>query len=376
MLGAGNAGANNIESQALRDEDKTIAEVFHEAGYATGLFGKWGLGEETSPGHPNNQGFDICYGYLNQHHAHNYYPTFLYRNKERVPLRNVPQWENPVRGEGWAMERVDYTHDLIFSESLHWLEEKREKPFFLYLSLTIPHANNEGTRGTGDGQDVPDYGIYAEKPWTRPNKGQAAMITRMDRDIGTLFAKLEEHGIDERTLVMFTSDNGHHREGGNDPEFFDANGPLRGMKRSLFEGGIRVPTLARWPGHIDGGTVSDHVGYFGDVMATVCQLAGQPVPENTQSISFLPALLGEREEQEQHEYLYWEFYEQGSRQAVRFGNWKAIRQPMLTGKVALYDLSRDIAESTDLAENHPDLVARAVAYMEEAHVPDPKWKIR
>lgn len=371
----GNAGADNIESQALRDEDKTIAEVFKDAGYATALFGKWGLGEATSPGHPNNQGFDICYGYLNQHHAHNYYPTFLYKNKERVSLRNVPEWENSERGEGWARERIDYTHDLIHDQAEKWLDENHKKPFFLYLSYTIPHANNEGTRGTGDGQDVPDYGIYEDKDWSRPNKGQAAMITRMDRDIGSVLDKLKEHKIAKNTLVIFTSDNGPHREGGNDPEFFDANGPLQGLKRTLTEGGIRVPTLAWWPDHIDNGSVSAHIGYFGDVMATVCDLTKQPIPDATQSISFLPALLGQSDKQKTHDYLYWEFYEQGSRQAVRFGDWKAIREPMLTGKVALYDLSKDIGETNDLAKKHPNLVKKAVGFMEEAHHPDPKWKI-
>jgi arylsulfatase A-like enzyme len=372
----GNAGADNIESQALRDEDKTIVEVFKDAGYATALFGKWGLGEATSSGHPNNQGFDICYGYLNQHHAHNYYPTFLYKNKERVSLRNVPEWENSERGEGWARERIDYTHDLIHDQAEKWLDENYKKPFFLYLSYTIPHANNEGTRGTGDGQDVPDYGIYEDKDWSRPNKGQAAMITRMDRDIGSVLDKLKEHKIAKNTLVIFTSDNGPHREGGNDPEFFDANGPLQGLKRTLTEGGIRVPTLAWWPGHIDNGSVSAHIGYFGDVMATVCELTKQPIPDATQSISFLPALLGQSDKQKTHDYLYWEFYEQGSRQAVRFGDWKAIREPMLKGKVALYDLSKDIGETNDLAKKHPDLVKKAVGFMEEAHRPDPKWKIR
>lgn len=372
----GNAGAGNIESQALRDEDKTIAEVFKDAGYATALFGKWGLGESTSPGHPNNQGFDVCYGYLNQHHAHNYYPSFLYRNKERVALRNVPQWENAERGEGWSMERVDYTHDLIHAEAMQWLSENHEKPFFLYLPYTIPHANNEGTRGTGDGQEVPEYGIYADKPWPRPDKGQAAMITRMDRDIGVLLDRLKEYKIDEKTLVIFTSDNGPHREGNNDPEFFDANGPLRGLKRALFEGGIRVPTIARWPGRIEAGAVSEHQGYFGDVMATVCALTKQPMPKDIQSISFLPTLLGQATEQEQHPYLYWEFYEQGSRQAVRFGDWKAIREPMHDGKMQLYHLGKDIGEETNVASEHPDLVKKAAAFMDEAHRPDPKWQIR
>ncbi|MFT5407144.1 MAG: arylsulfatase A-like enzyme, partial [Verrucomicrobiales bacterium] len=280
------------------------------------------------------------------------------------------------RGEGWAMERVDYTHDLVHAEATKWLGEHHQEPFFLYLSYTIPHANNEGTRGTGDGQDVPDYDIYADKDWSRPNKGQAAMISRMDRDIGQLLEKLKEHKIDEKTLVIFTSDNGPHREGGNDPEFFDANGPLQGLKRTLTEGGIRVPTIACWPGHIKAGTVSDHIGYFGDVMATICEMTKQPLPENTQSISFLPALLGQKDKQKQHDYLYWEFYEQGSRQAVRFGSWKAIREPMFSGNVVLYDLSKDIAETNDLAKAHPDLVKKAVGYMEDAHRPDPKWTVR
>ncbi len=372
----GNASAANIEHQALRDEDITIAEIFKQAGYATGQFGKWGLGEVGSPGHPNHQGFDHFYGYLNQHHAHNFYPTFLMKNKERVPLRNVPQWENPERGEGWAMERIDYTHDLIHAEAMKWLGENHQKPFFLYLSYTIPHANNEGTRGTGDGQDVPDYGIYASKDWPRPDKGQAAMITRMDRDIGQLMAKLKESGIDEKTLVIFTSDNGPHREGNNRPDFFDANGPLQGLKRALFEGGIRVPTIARWPGRIAPGTVSNHIGYFGDMMATVCELTGQAAPPNIQSHSFLPTLLGHPENQKQHDYLYWEFYEQGSRQAVRMGNWKAIRQPMFDGEVALYDLSQDLGEENDIAGQHPEIVAKAEQFMNEAHVPDPKWNVR
>ena len=372
----GNASAENIESQALRDQDKTIAEVFKDAGYKTALFGKWGLGEVGSPGHPNNQGFDVCYGHLNQHHAHNYYPSFLFRNNEKVMLRNVPQWENPKRGEGWAMERIDYTHDLVMEESLKWLNQSHNDPFFLYLSLTIPHANNEGTRGTGDGQDVPDYGIYANESWPRPDKGQAAMITRMDHDIGTLLQKLKDHGIDDKTLVIFTSDNGPHREGGNNPEFFDANGPLKGLKRALYEGGIRVPTIARWPGKVKPGSVSDQVGYFGDIMATVCELTNQPQPGNTQSHSIVPTLLGEKNKQTQHKYLYWEFYEQGSRQAVRFGKWKAIREPMLTGKVQLFDLSQDLGENNDLAEKHPEEVEKAVKYMNEAHVPDSKWQIR
>lgn len=381
--------SREADAQTLRPEDVTVAEKFKDAGYATALIGKWGLGELGTTGHPNEQGFDYFYGYLNQRHAHNYYPTFLIRNQEKVPLKNTvaTEWaakqkaENlPDDGAGWAPPegRIEYSHDLIADEAINWVDQKAggEQPFFLYLALTIPHANNEGTRGTGNGQEVPNYGIYSEEDWTEPNKGQAAMITRMDRDIGRLLAKLREKGVAENTLVLFSSDNGHHKEGGNDPEFFDANGPITGMKRDLTEGGIRVPTLAWWPGKIAPGSVSDHVGYSGDLMATACALTDQDVPENTQSISFLPTLLGKPEEQKQHEYLYWEFYEKGSRQAVRFGDWKAIREPMFTGEVQLYNLAEDLAEETDVSGEKPDVVAKAVRFMEEAHQDNPNWVVR
>lgn len=368
----GNAGS---EIQRLLPGDRTVAAVFKDAGYATGMFGKWGLGDDLdSTGHPNLQGFDAFFGYLSQYHAHNYYPTFLIRDKERVPLRNVPAQENAA-GAGWAEKRVDYSHDLIMAEGMRWMEANRDRPFFLYLPLTIPHANNEGTRGTGNGQEVPDYGIYKDRDWPEPDKGQAAMITRMDRDIGSLLARLKEYGIDQRTLVIFTSDNGPHSEGGNRPDFFDANGELRGLKRALYEGGIRVPAIARWPGTIPAGAVSSHPGYFGDFYATACELTAQPMPrEGLQSISLMPVLRGESP-REAHSYLYWEFYEQGSRQAVRFGDWKAIREPMLTGSVRLFDLGADIGEGNDVAGQHPDVVEKAVSFMEEAHIPDPNWKV-
>lgn len=386
----GNAGRDNRDPQTLRPEDVTVAEKLKDAGYSTALTGKWGLGELDSTGHPNKQGFDYFYGYLNQRHAHNYYPSFLIRNDEVVPLKNTisSEWEAkrvadgaPDDGAGWAHPegRIEYTHDLIAEEALNWLDKKAdgENPFFLYLALTIPHANNEGTRGTGNGQEVPDYGIYEDKDWTEPNKGQAAMITRMDADVGKILALLREKGVAENTLVIFTSDNGHHKEGGNDPEFFDANGPLTGMKRDLTEGGIRVPTIAWWPGKIAPGTESDHPAYFGDFMATACELAGAETPDDTQSISFLPTLTGHPGEQKDHDYLYWEFYEgKGGKQAVRFGDWKAIREPMMTGDIALYDLSEDLAEENNLAEEKPELVEKAADYMEKAHEPNPNWKPR
>ena len=382
--------SNGSDAQTLQPDEITVAEIFKAAGYATALFGKWGLGELGSTGHPNDQGFDEFYGYLNQRHAHNYYPEFLIHNKTVEPLRNTsdPRWLKERESKGFADDgagyatadgRIDYTHDLIMTRALAWMQKNHQQPFFLYLPLTIPHANNEGTRGTGDGQDVPDHGIYSAKDWTSPNKGQAAMITRMDSDIGKLLDQLVQLDIAENTLVIFTSDNGHHKEGGNDPEFFDANGPLRGMKRDLTEGGIRIPAIAYWPGTITAGGVTGHVGYFGDLLATACDITSQKVPANTQSISFLPTLLGDSDQQKQHDHLYWEFYEQGSRQAVRFGpnaKWKAIREPMLTGDVQLFDLSQDLGEETDLAAANPEVVAAAVALMESSHVADPNWVVR
>ena len=328
----GNAGR---EIQTLFPEDVTVAEVLKKAGYATALCGKWGLGDVGNAGHPLEQGFDHFYGYLNQVHAHNYYPEFLWAGREKAPLRNVVERADRAYGDfvgGWATERIDYSHDLIAANAMQWIDEHKDGPFFLYLALTIPHANNEGTRGTGDGQEVPDYGPYADKDWPDPNKGQAAMITRMDADVGRILDRLLALGVAENTLVVFTSDNGHHREGGNNPEFFDANGPLRGMKRALYEGGVRVPTIAWQPGAVPVDAVSDHIGYFGDLMATACDLAGveRPTPEHgLQSISLVPTLY-DQGEQEEHPYLYWEFYEQGSRQAVRMDDWR--RSPSGPGR--------------------------------------------
>ena len=316
----GNAPGPDMSPQSLRDSDVTVAEVAKSASYDTALFGKWGLGEVENEGHPLKQGFDTFFGYLNQVHAHNYYPEFLWRDLVKDPLRNTVQRLDRVYGGfrgGWATERNEYSHDLVMEESLQWIEEREESPFFLYIALTIPHANNEGTRGTGDGAEVPEYGIYAEKDWPNPDKGQAAMITRMDRDIGRLMDKLTELGIDENTLVMFSSDNGPHNEAGHDLLRFNPSGSLRGIKRDLYEGGIRVPFLAWWPGTIRSGQLSDHIGYFGDLMATTAELAGAEVPAGTDSVSFAPTLLGEPDRQQEHAYLYWESYEGGSSQAVR-----------------------------------------------------------
>lgn len=372
----GNAGAGNMGIQTLPKDERSVAEVFKSAGYQTALFGKWGLGEIGSEGHPNKKGFDEFFGFLNQSHAHNYYPTFLVHNSERVPLRNIPAEENKEVGSGWAKEKVDYAPDVIFDRAMTWLDQNRSKSFFLYFASTLPHANNEATRGVGNGQEVPDFGIYKDKSWSDQDKGQAAMITRLDTQVGKIMAWLKARGLDRNTLVVFSSDNGPHNEGKHHPEMFNPSGGLRGMKRALYEGGIRVPFIARWPGKIKAGTVSDHIGYFGDVMATVGELTGQSLPSGLDSISFLPALLGKPAQQRQHKYIYFEFYEQGGRQSVRFGNWKAIRQPMLTGKVELFDLLKDLGETNNLADSKPEIVKQAIALMNEAHVDHPNWKVR
>ena len=376
----GNAGGDP-SVQTLRKNDVTVAERLKAAGYTTALCGKWGLGDDFpgNTGLPNDQGFDFFYGYLNQVHAHNYYPEFLWRNKQKEMLRNVVQGSGRAYAGfegGWATKRVDYSHDLVVQEAIEFIERSKNEPFFLYLALTIPHANNEGTRGTGDGQEVPDYGIYKDKDWKNQDKGQAAMITRMDRDIGRLNDLLKKLGIEKNTLVLFTSDNGHHNEGGHNTATFDPNGPLRGMKRDLYEGGIRVPLISYWPGMMPQGAISDYIGYFGDLMATACDLAGVEAPANIDSVSMVPVLTGKHGKQLDHKYLYWEFYEQGSKQAVREGRWKAIRMPMFTGPIQLFDLSNDLGEANNVAAEHPEVVKRMEAYMKQAHVPNKNWAPR
>ncbi len=375
----GNAGVKTDGGvglgQTLRTDEMTIAASLKKGGYATGLIGKWGLGELGSGGEPTKQGVDYFFGYVNQSHAHNYYPAFLTRNETRVPLKNELPGEGAFGG-GVATKKVEYAPDLFASEALQWIGEKKDTPFFLYLALTAPHANNEAGRTLKNGQEVPDLGPYAEKDWTGPNKGQAAMITRMDADIGRILALLKSLDLDKKTLVIFSSDNGPHKEGGNDPAFFNASGGLRGIKRDLYDGGIRVPFIARWPGVIAPGSVSKHVAYFGDVFATLDDLAGLQTPANLDSISFAPALFGQPEKQAKHEFLYWEFHEGGTKQAVLLGaNWKAVR--LAPGAaLELYDLATDLAEANNVAADRPEIVNVIETYLKTARTDSPEWPIR
>lgn len=374
----GNREVKPMGQQPLRDETFTLAEVLKTSGYRTGLMGKWGLGGPDSEGEPNKQGFDHFFGYLGQRHAHNYYPEFLFRNTERVllPGNVLPE---PIRddGAGHAIEKVTYSHDLIANEAIEFVAQDSDQPFFLLLTLTIPHANNEAK---AEGMEVPSWGIYGDENWPDPQKGLAAMISRMDRDIGRLLEQVDQAGQTDNTIVLFTSDNGPHAEGGNDPDYFDSNGPLRGIKRDLYEGGIRVPLIAKWPGKIQGNTTSDHIGYFGDFYQTFAEIAGTDLSmhvdeDELTSISIIPALTGNGQQQN-HPYLYWEFYEQGSRQAVRKGNWKAVRQPMFDGPIELYNLETDLGEQNNVADQHEDVVEEMRSLLEEAHVPNEQWTIR
>lgn len=373
----GNSGASNQAAQSLTARDTTVARMLQQAGYATGLIGKWGLGLLHEEGEPRKQGFDYSFGFLNQTHAHNHYPDHLWRNGERVALPNDLTPVGTVEGVGYATKRVAYADDLFAEDARAFVERNRARPFFLYLSFLAPHANNERARALGDGNEVPDAGAYADRPWKDSAKHHAAMVTRLDRRVGELLDQLAQLGLDERTLVVFTSDNGAHQEGGADydPAFFNVSGPLNGLKRSLTDGGIRVPFLARWPGKIKAGAVSGHVGYFGDLMATFAELAGATPPAAHDGISLVPTLLG-RGTQRNHEHLYWEYYESGVSQAVLLdGRWKAIRLRTTAAPIALFDLATDLGEKTDVAEKHPALVARAAEVMRTAHVDNEHWKI-
>ena len=347
----------------LLPEDPSIASVLQNAGYTTGIIGKWGLGEPGTTGIPAKKGFDHFFGFLNQRNAHTYYPPFVWRNQEKVIL------EGNQNGQ-----RNDYVHDSFTEEALSFVEENRNEPFFLYLPYTIPHlelAVPEDSLNEYKGQfpEIPytdDH--YADQ--THPRAAYAAMIARMDRDIGKIMDLLDTHGLTEDTLIFFTSDNGPNDRDGVTAEFFNNNGPFRGYKGELYEGGIRVPMVAKWPGKIPEGVVNNTPWAFWDLLPTFAELAGAEHPEQIDGISMISAL--QNEPQESHEYFYWETTSSGFTQAVRMGDWKAIWVG-IENPVELYNLAEDISESNNIAADHPDIVAKATELFTSARTPSKHW---
>ncbi len=370
----GNANPEGAGPQMLRAEDVTVAEMLKQAGYATALIGKWGLGMPGDEGVPNRQGFDYFFGYLSQHHAHNHFPDYLWRNNTRVPLPNVITAVGE-HGGGYATEAKVYADDLFADEAVEFVTEHQAEPFFLYWSMVVPHANNERTRMLKNGAEVPDFGPYADRDWPEPDRGQAAMITRMDSYVGRMLATLQKLGLAENTLVIFTSDNGPHNESNHNLARFTPSGPHSGIKRSLTDGGIRVPMIAWWPGKIQPGGESNRAAYFGDVMATAAELTGGEVPPNCDSISFVPTLLDPSQPQPPREFMYWEFHEGGFKQAAIYqGQYKGIRMNDPDAPIALYDLRADPAEKTNIADSHPEIAAKISNYLKTARTPSEHWQ--
>ena len=348
---------------SLRPDDVSIAEVLKRAGYRTGIFGKWALGQLGSTGYSLDKGFDESVTFFSQTAAHNYYPEHIADGRHPALLKG-----------NMGTQKTDYAPDYFTQRALNFVKATpAEQPFFLYWPTTVPHANNEMGRDTGNGMEVPSDAPYSQKPWPQVEKNFAAMVTRMDADFGKLLALLKQTGRDQDTLILFSSDNGPHREGGHDPNFFDSNGPLRGIKRDLYEGGIRVPFIAHWAGKIKPG-VSDQPLAFWDLLPTFADIAGQPAPAGIDGLSILPTLLG-RGVQRQHEYFYWEFHERGFAQAIRLNQWKGIRK---TGQsqIELYDLARDLGETTNLAAAHPDIAKKLLNLMAIARTESKEFPIQ
>ena len=358
----------------LRAEEVTIAEVLRERGYRTALIGKSGVGQPGTAGMPDKQGFDHAFGFLDQRHAHRQYTDHLYRNGERVAV---------------DLEQ-DYANDLFTKEAAAFIERDDQRPFFIYLNYTAPHAElrapedsmaafrgqfpevpfsnpKADAAASGSRPDTPSLG-YRSQP--SPRAAFAAMVTRMDRDVGRLADLLATRGIDRRTLILFTSDNGPHREGGADPAFFNSSGGLRGIKRDLYEGGIRVPMIARWTGTVPAGRVSAHAWAHWDLLPTLSDLAGARPPDGLDGLSMARALRGES--QPTHPFFYWEFHERGFQQAVRMGQWKGVR--LKPGEpLELYDLEADVSEKTNVAAAQPAVVEKIEAYLTTARTHSARW---
>ncbi|WP_282135257.1 arylsulfatase [Seonamhaeicola maritimus] len=387
----GNASVTR-NGQLLNPDDVTVSELLKTAGYKTGIIGKWGLSEGvTEDNCPNQQGFDHYFGFDNQGFAHFYYPEYLWRNHTKVEYP-----ENlGIRDENGAYKKGKgtYSHDEFAEEALKFINESKDEPFFLYLPFAIPHAEltiqedaKEEYRGLNWPETPKEVGGGARKghgygsqytdgycAQEEPNITYAAMITRMDKNIGRIIDLLEELDIDENTIIMFASDNGPSDEGGQSIKFFDSSKGLRGKKRDLYEGGIRIPFVVNWKGTVKGGQESSIPSAFWDFLPTACDLAGVDTPNNIDGVSLLPTILGKSETQIKHKYLYWE-WKHGKRpqyEAVRVDNWKFFRITPEKEKnnkpyYELYNLDNDISETTNIAKEHPELVEKFIPYLEEA----------
>jgi len=354
--------------QPLPAGELTIAELLKERGYATAGFGKWGLGHVGTSGDPNRQGFDLFYGYLCQTHAHNHYPEFLWRNDQKEAL---PGNDATLTGD-------TYSQDKFTEEALRFVREvaaATDKPFFLYLPFTIPHLSiqvPESSLAQYEGKipEAPHQHGSGYQRHPSPRAGYAAMVSHMDRDIGRIIDLLEELALSDDTLILFTSDNGptFKRLGGADSDFFNSSGPLRGRKGMVYEGGIRVPLIARWPGRIPEGREAEHVAAFWDVLPTLCEITGTEAPDDIDGISFVPTLFG-AEGQRKHDYLYWEFPSYGYQQAVRSGDWKAVRHNVQRddSRFELYNLHHDLGEAHNVAAEHPEVVRRLAGLAAASH---------
>lgn len=353
---------NKKPEVGLRPDEPTVASLLKGAGYRTALFGKWGLGGPGTGSVPNTRGFDQFYGYLDQQHAHNSYPEHLWDNQNEVMLTG-----------NWFWQRKQFSNDLFTARALAFLEKQTAAdPFFLYLPYTIPHANNELGGFQANGMENPDLGPYGSQPWPEVEKTFAASITRMDSDIGRVLSVLNGRGLAENTLVVFSSDNGPHREGNHDSNFFESSGSVRGIKRDLTDGGIRVPAMASWRGRIRPGQVSQAPWAFWDILPTACELAGVDAPKGIDGRSIVPTLMEGKAVGRDH--FYWEFHEGGFAQAIRKDNWKLIRQrPKF--ELELYDLASDPMEKRNLAAERKDVVDSLSRLFRSARTDNPDFPV-
>jgi arylsulfatase A-like enzyme len=369
----GNKGTQPEGQTPLPEYSVTFANKLQDAGYTTAAFGKWGLGYITTSGAPDKKGFEKFYGYNCQTLAHNYYPDHLWSNHDRIELSENNKGNNM------------YSADLIHQQAIAFIKSSNEKPFFLFLPYTIPHGE----------VIVPHDSIYNyyiqkfnEKPDTvkrmydgrelgpYPHASFAAMVTRLDRYVAEILTSLRHKGIENNTLIIFTSDNGPHKEGGGDPDFFDGNVKFKGIKRDLYEGGIRVPFIAYWKGKIKPGMTSQ-LAAFWDIYPTFLQMANTPVPKNIDGVSILPTLL-KKGKQQQHDYFYWEFHENNGRQAIRWKNWKGVKLNVskdVNAPVELYNLDTDSSEQNDISIKYPAIIKKIEQLMKRAHVPNKDWPL-